>query len=230
MIFDILKDAIDYTSYNRISVGKLGLLYLFSFLFIPLLVIEGYTYNIINASLNGVINLMDDIPKIEFSSKTLKNSVKIIFVKIFYLIPFIAVMFYGVFIFINTADYIDEFILLNLILFIIGFFSYTISVVHMIYHNSFIKAFDLPGILKLIKEIGVSIYLKLFISMLIAIIGSTVLAAFLIAIVSLIITWFVTVDFKFLTITLSILSFCMILLPTYTVFKNRAISSIYNLR
>lgn len=230
MIFDILKDATDYTNINRNALKNLSVLYILSFLIVPLFIIEGYVYNIIKESLNGTINVPEKISPLNIDIYLLKNGIKLFFVKFVYLLPFIVIYLYGIFHFNEISLFLDEYTILVGILLLLGFFLSTIASVHMIETESIIKAFNLIDLWRIIKEIGIAIYFKLFLSMLIVLIGTSILAFFFIAIVSLVITWTLIIEYKVLTILLSIILFIIILLPVYTIFKNRAITSIYNLR
>lgn len=254
MIFDILKDATEYTNNNKKSILILSLLYiisimipvyiihelfmnnimlsipivicLFCIFIIPLLLIEGYSYHIIKESLNGTINISEKIPPIKLNLKFLINGIKLLIVNFIYFLPTIIALMCELPLY-ETLTF--QLFLIDLMLLLIGIFLCNISSVNMIKNNSIIKAFDFKEIFLIIKEIGLSIYFKLFIAILIVMLGSYMLIIFIVALITLIFTYSFPIEFSILTkILISIALF--ILLAIYTIFKDRAIASIYNLK
>lgn len=254
MIFDILKDATEYTNSNKKSIIILSILYiisimipvyttyklfisgimlsipilicLFCIFIIPLLLIEGYSYHIIKESLKGTINISEKIPPIKLNLKFLINGIKLLIVNFIYFLPAIIALMCELPLY-ETLTF--QLFLIDLMLLLIGIFLCNISSVNMIKNNSIIKAFDFKEIFLIIKEIGLSIYFKLFIAILIVMIGSYMFLIFIVALITLIFTYGFPIEFSTITkILISIVLF--ILLAIYTIFKDRAIASIYNLK
>lgn len=234
MIFEILKDATDYTIENKRSIIVLGLLYFCSMLIIPLIIIEGYSYNMISKCLSGTINLKERIPPLTLDLDLFINGFKLFIVKIIYLLPLILFILYGFF---NLSNEFIVNLTITVVLLLLGFFIYLIASVHMIQNKSFIKAFDFKGIYQIIKQIGLTIYLKLYLIISIFFIGTTFVSLIIISFISLIIIYLLEIikisilfDIFGLIFVLIFIIFTLTIIPIYTIFKNRAISSIYNLR
>lgn len=254
MIFDILKDATEYTNNNKKTILKLSILYIISILvplaiiqnlfthgvmldiptvtclfcifIIALIIIEGYSYHIIKESLNGTINISEKIPPIKINLKFITNGLKLLIVNFIYFLPAIIVLLCELPVYETLTV---QLLLIDLVLLLIGIFLCNIGSTNMIKNNSIIKAFDFKEILLIIKEIGLSIYFNLFIAILIVMLGSYVLIIFITALITLLFTYGFPIEFSMLTkILISIALF--ILLAIYTVFKDRAIASIYNLK
>ena len=59
MILDIYKDALEYSAKDWKTLVILGVICLFSFLFLPAFLITGFNYRVINTAVHGIINGRD---------------------------------------------------------------------------------------------------------------------------------------------------------------------------
>lgn len=234
MFLNILKDTVDFMILNKKSILYIALLYLFGFLIIPLILVEGYSYNITKYSLDAIINVPEKLPKIEFNKNLLIDGIKVIIVKIIYFIPLLIII-----ILLNSKNMIGYpmLILLGILLFVTYCLS-LIACVNMIEKNSFKKAFDIKEIIVNLNSLATT-YLKLYASIVVILIGILGLtSSVLIILLKLIdsITMFFNTEYLFIiaAFLMIILILCyfillFILLPLYKTFISRSIASISNL-
>ena len=95
MIFEILKDAVDYSQQDTKKLLQLSILYIFEFLIIPLLIAEGYYYRIQQQSLKGVINFIEPLPEFNNYTNLLSNGFRVILTKLFYIIPCFSINYWN---------------------------------------------------------------------------------------------------------------------------------------
>ena len=155
MIFDIIKDATEYTMVNRKYILPLGVLYLLSILILPLVLFEGFSSKIINESLKGTINAGDKLKPIEDNEITtlLGNGLELIVVQVVYFIPMIIAFICEIYIPFKNADL---YLLFDIVLFLLCLFLCNIASVHMFEKNSLKKAFNIREIIQIIKQIGMA--------------------------------------------------------------------------
>lgn len=163
MIFEILKDAVDYSQQDTKKLLQLSILYIFGFLIIPLLIAEGYYYRIQQQSLKGVINFIEPLPEFNNYTNLLSNGFRVILTKLFYIIPCVLVLIIGILVgALGISFYL--FILFTILLWLVIFFLFLISTPHMVYNNGdVIKTLNIMEIINIIKSIGVKTYLELYI-------------------------------------------------------------------
>jgi len=91
MLLEILKDSLRYNFKNVGSISTMGILFLFSFLVLPIILIFGYSYRITEIGLNGLINtemLISTDKDLKFNDfkKMFKDGIKTIILVISYLL------------------------------------------------------------------------------------------------------------------------------------------------
>lgn len=238
MIFEILKDAVDYSQQDTKKLLQLSILYIFGFLIIPLLIAEGYYYRIQQQSLKGVINFIEPLPEFNNYTNLSSNGFRVILTKLFYIIPCVLVLIIGILVgALGISFYL--FILFTILLWLVIFFLFLISTPHMVYNNGdVIKTLNIMEIINIIKSIGVKTYLELYIDILIIFTGITTLTTFIILIVSMgvgIVSGQIMGLFwnsNIFTLTFIGLTYILtsIITAYYQIFLARSISSLYNLR
>ena len=96
MILDIYKDALEYSAKDWKTLVILGVICFFSFLFLPLFLITGYNYRVINTAVHGIINGRDPLPEFDDLIGMFVDGVKVVIVQIGYLlVPFIVFLIFG---------------------------------------------------------------------------------------------------------------------------------------
>lgn len=172
-IGDVISDSLKYPSKDWKKVITLGLLFIISFLIIPLFLLYGYLFRVIKASLAGV----EELPDFEEWGEMLVDGIKLFFVYIIYLLPAIIIALYSIitfvfalysFSYLNPTTTINPTILYSLVggsvLFGVGFsiiyslIAYPIMAVAIgnmaFYDGEFGSAFRLGEIFSTISEIG----------------------------------------------------------------------------
>lgn len=160
MILDIYKDSLEYSAQDWQTLVILGVISLFSFLLLPIFLLTGYNYRVINEAVNGVINGRDPLPDFEDIVDMFVDGVKLVVVQVVYfLIPVVIFL-----IFVAIAGAIDSIVSVGImvvgcfITFIVGVLAYLMGqmgICHMIYNDGeLLKAFAFAEIKKAIDEIG----------------------------------------------------------------------------
>ena len=222
MIFDILKDGLDYVGTNRNQT----ILYYISILIFPLVLIESYSYHIIENSLTGMINSKDKLPDIKINSKTLIQGLKLLVLKLIYYLPEIVILFVAL-----NLEQIDYYSLL-IVLVILTIASYAISQIAgvcMVDSGLFKEGFNFTKIFNILKSVGLT-YIELLLAILViilGIIGVTMVVTGMVLFISGISSILFTV--LLFVMTLLYIVFLIVIIPIYALFKNRAVVSIYNL-
>ena len=94
MILDIYKDAFEYSAQDWKTLLILGVICLFSVLLLPIFLITGYNYRVINNAVHGVINGRDPLPKFDEIVNMFVDGIKVAIVQIAYVIvPVIIFLF-----------------------------------------------------------------------------------------------------------------------------------------
>ncbi|MBE6500424.1 MAG: DUF4013 domain-containing protein [Methanobrevibacter thaueri] len=192
MILDIYKDAIEYSAKDWKKLVILGVICLFSFLLLPLFLITGYNYRVINTAVHGIINGKDELPEFDNLFDMFIDGVKIVIVQVIYLI--IPLLIFFIFTFVSGAFPGPAspvlMIIGCLITFIIGIITCLMSqmgMCHMAYHDgAFSKAFAFSEIKEAIDEIG-------WFKCIITYIGLIIISVVLASVVTLIVTGIFTV-------------------------------------
>lgn len=105
-IGDVISDSMRYPSTDWKKVLILGLLFMFSFLLVPLFLLYGYIFRVIKASLAGV----EGLPDYEEWGEMLVEGIKLFFVYIIYMLPAIIIGIYSIMLFatsVNTFAYLN---------------------------------------------------------------------------------------------------------------------------
>lgn len=94
MIIDVFTDAFRYTTKDIKPLLKLGVLSFFSFLIIPIFLLEGYSFRVIKIGAQGMINGQDPLPDFKDLFSMFIDGVKIVLIRIvYYIIPVIILLF-----------------------------------------------------------------------------------------------------------------------------------------
>lgn len=161
MILDIIYDSLKYSFSSPKTVLKLGVFELMSIFIVPIFVVSGYQFKIIDESLDFMI--YDDVNIAQLNGfKTLfVNGLKIYFAKLIYLIvPIILLAFL-------CLGIIDDLIgsIVSILLFAILYCFCYVAIPNMVKYNSFKKAFDLKEIHNIIKSnLGYKLLFGVFIA------------------------------------------------------------------
>lgn len=160
MILDIYKDALEYSAKDWKKLVILGVICLFSFLLLPVFLITGYNYRVIDTAVHGVINGRDPLPEFDDLIDMFVDGVKVVIVQVGYLIVPALIFF----IFVFSAGFLGG--IMATALMIIGcFVTFILGIVaclmqqmalcHMAYNDgSLSKAFAIGEIKGVIDEIG----------------------------------------------------------------------------
>ena len=160
MILDIYKDALEYSAQDWIKLVILGVICLFSFLLLPIFLVTGYNYRVINTAVHGIINGRDPLPDFDDLISMFVDGVKVVIVQIAYLIvPVIVFIIFAAVAGQLTGVASSAVMLIGcLITFIVGVAACLMSqmgLCHMAYNDgAFSKAFALAEIKEVIDEIG----------------------------------------------------------------------------
>lgn len=223
MIFDILKDGLEYVGTNKNQI----ILYYIGILLFPLIMIESYSYHIIENCLEGIINNKDKLPYITINPKNIINGLKLLVLKILYYLPEIIIILIAF-----NLKYVDYYILFTAltILTLLSYYISQIAGVLMVDTGQFKEGFNFSKIFKILKSVGIT-YIEFIIASFIIILGITG--------VTMMFGGFIIFIGKFSNILTSLfiimmiilfLLFIAVMIPSYVLFKNRAVVSIYNLK
>ena len=184
MILDIYKDALEYSAKDWKTLVILGVICLFSFLLLPVFLLTGYNYRVINTAVHGVINGRDPIPGFDDIIRMFVDGVKVVIVQIAYLlVPFIVFIIFAV-IAGNLSGIASSALMIigciiTFALIVVACLMDQMGICHMAYNDgAFTKAFAISEIKEVIDEIGwfncIATYLGLII---ITIVIATVVTA-----------------------------------------------------
>lgn len=160
MILDIYKDALEYSAQDWIKLVILGVMCLFSFLLIPVFLVTGYNYRVINTAVHGIINGRDPLPDFDDLVGMFVDGIKVVIVQIIYLIVPLIIFFIFALISSQLSGALSAGLLLIgcLVTFIVVVAACLMSqmgLCHMAYNEgAFSKAFALSEIKEAIDEIG----------------------------------------------------------------------------
>lgn len=189
MILDIYKDAIEYSAKDWIKLVILGVMCLFSFLLIPIFLLVGYNYRVINVAVQGIINGRDPLPDFDDLVGMFVDGVKVAIVQIgYFLVPVIIFIIFAIIAGQLTGVLSSGFMLIGcLVTLIVGVIAYLMSqmgICHMAYHEGeFTKAFALKEIKEAIDEIGWFECILTFIGLIIITVVISVVVTVLIGII-----------------------------------------------
>ena len=112
MILDIYKDAFEYSAQDWKTLLILGVICLFSVLLLPIFLITGYNYRVINNAVHGVINGRDPLPKFDEIVNMFVDGIKVVIVQIAYVI--VPVIIFLIFMF-GASYAVDDYRMLDYI-------------------------------------------------------------------------------------------------------------------
>jgi hypothetical protein len=199
-IGEIISDSIKYPTSDWVKVLVLGVIFLISFLIIPIFIAYGYIFRMIKATLAG----LDELPEFDEIGEMFVDGLKILVVGIVYAIPVIIIglivnLIFGSFSSTTTTDLSAgmfwALMIGNIVYFIVALIVGLIAIMaiaNMAYYNGDLgAAFRFGEILDYISRIGWGKYLVVYI--VVAIIGIIIylVAAFiglLLLVVGIIIT------------------------------------------
>lgn len=150
MLLNILNDSVRYTFSNPKTFAKVILCEIFSVFIIPILIICGLQYKIIEESLHSIILEQSKLPDLSNFKTLLKNGTKVFLVKLIYL--FIAWILF----FLTVTGSIPMLtgLIITGVLFVVLYTYCFIGIANMVYHDSFKKAFALNEISIVKNTIG----------------------------------------------------------------------------
>lgn len=223
MIFDILKDGLEYVGTNKNQI----ILYYVGILLFPLVLIESYSYHIIENCLDGIINNKDRLPDITLNPKNIINGLKLLILKLLYYLPEIIILIVAF-----NLKHVDYYILFSVMI-ILTLLSYYISQmagVVVVETGQFKEGFNFKKIFEILKSVGIT-YVEFIIAtfiIILGIMGVTMMLAGFIMFLGNFSSILITI-FLFLILILFFI-FIVVMIPSYVLFKNRAVVSIYNLK
>ncbi len=236
MILDILKDSIEYSAKDWRSVFELGSFLFFSFLLFPILFVLGYSYNVTQIAVKGLINGDDPLPSFNHWGEMFINGIKIFLVRFLYGLMFIIFIILE-YIFISNLFII---IVLSILLGIILYFISTIAVVHMINNQGNIKyAFKIGEILSIINSIGWSKLLGYYLGFMALVFGLTAVITFIFAVLASILgisvhalslTSIIRNTMALLIALVFAIFILFLFIPYFVIFEARAVGLIYNIQ
>ena len=153
MILDVYKDAFEYSAQDWTALVKLGVINVLGmFIFLPLFLTSGYNYRVIKIGVKGMINGEDELPEFDEWVNMFVDGIKVFIVEFAYaLIPivlFFAVLF-------SAASIGGNAGIVAIVLFILLPLMGIIGVANMAENDDkFSAAFDINGIIEIIKSIG----------------------------------------------------------------------------
>lgn len=160
MILDIFKDSLEYSAQDWRTLVKLGIISLFSFLLLPVFLVAGYNYRVINTAVNGVINGKDPLPDFNDIVAMFVDGVKLVVVQIVYMIIPIAIFLVVIAISSQLSGgwalvLVVIGFLIALIVGIIAYLMLQMGICHMTYNDGQLsKAFAFSEIKEVIDEVG----------------------------------------------------------------------------
>lgn len=160
MILDIYKDALEYSAKDWKTLVILGVICLFSFLLLPIFLITGYNYRVINTAVHGIINGRDPLPDFDGLIDMFVDGVKVVIVQIAYvLVPTVVFLIFAI-----VAGQLTGILssalmiigcLITFALFVVACLMDQMGICHMAYNDgAFSKAFAINEIKEVIDEIG----------------------------------------------------------------------------
>ncbi|SDA43749.1 DUF4013 domain-containing protein [Methanobrevibacter millerae] len=160
MILDIYKDSLEYSAKDWKTLVILGVICLFSVFLLPVFLITGYNYRVINTAVHGVINGKDPLPEFDNIIEMFVDGIKVFVVQVAYMLVPVIIFFIFAAIAsnVNKTASIALMIIGCIITFAVGIAACLMSqmgICHMAYNDgSFSKAFALTEIKEAIDDIG----------------------------------------------------------------------------
>ena len=160
MILDIYKDALEYSAKDWKTLVIVGVMCFFSILLLPIFLVTGYNYRVIENAVHGIINGRDPLPGFEDLIDMFVDGIKVVIVQIAYLlIPCIVFIIFAI-----LGSQLPGFAasaiivvgcLITFLLFVVACLMSQMGICHMAYNEgAFSKAFAIREIKEVIDEIG----------------------------------------------------------------------------
>lgn len=160
MILDIYKDALEYSAKDWKKLVILGVICLFSFFLLPVFLITGYNYRVINNAVHGIINGRDPLPEFDDIVAMFVDGVKYALIQIAYLIVPVLIFIIFAAIAAQVGGFASSVIILigsliTFVVFVVAELMVNMGICHMAYNDGALsKAFALKEIKEVIDEIG----------------------------------------------------------------------------
>ena len=160
MILDIYKDALEYSAKDWKTLVILGVICLFSFLLLPVFLIAGYNYRVVNTAVHGIINGRDPLPGFDDLIDMFVDGVKVVIVQILYLlVPAIIFIIFAAIAGSLTGMASSAIMIIGCLITFVAFvvceLMIQMGICHMAYNEgAFSKAFAVSEIKNVIDEIG----------------------------------------------------------------------------
>lgn len=160
MILDIYKDSLEYSAKDWKTLIILGVICFFSFLFLPIFLITGYNYRVINTAVHGIINGRDPLPEFDDVIAMFVDGIKVVIVQVIYLIVPVAVFLVFAIISGHISGGLSSALmmvgcLVTLVIGVVACLMGQMGMCHMAYNDgAFTKAFAFGEIKEVIDEIG----------------------------------------------------------------------------
>lgn len=160
MILDIYKDSLEYSAKDWKTLVKLGVIALFSILLIPIFLVAGYNYRVVNTAVHGVINGRDPLPEFDNITGMFVDGGKVLIVEVLYsLVPIIVFLLFIVIANALTGILASAIMVIGaLITFLLAVASCLMSqmgICHMAHNEGvFAKAFRIKELKEVIDDIG----------------------------------------------------------------------------
>ncbi|OWT33463.1 hypothetical protein BGI41_02280 [Methanobrevibacter sp. 87.7] len=177
MILDIYKDSLEYGVKDVKNLVIMGVMGLLGFLIIPTIMLEGYSYRVIQRATHGMINGDEPLPDFSNWKKLFVDGIKLIVVKIVYnIIPIVLTILAFVYNF--------NIIIAAVITFIIFDMLSMVAVAHMsVNDDSLRSAFDFEEVFDIFKSIGVLRYFGFYLGLIV--LNCVIVAIFLVVLLIL---------------------------------------------
>ena len=237
MILDIYKDAFEYSAQDWKTLLILGVICLFSVLLLPIFLITGYNYRVINNAVHGVINGRDPLPKFDEIVNMFVDGIKVAIVQIAYVI--VPAIIFLIFMF--GASYAGDVAavalmiigcLITLVVGVVACLMNQMALCHMAYNDGELsKAFALKEIKGVIDDIGwfncILTYLGLII---ITVVISSVVTAIVGSIFTVLGMSGFLIDATLLGMLLNVVVSMFIIGPYLSIFNARSIGLLYTMQ
>ena len=160
MILDIYKDAFEYSAKDWKTLVILGVICFFSILILPIFLVTGYNYRVINQAVHGVINGRDPLPGFDNLMNMFLDGIKVVIIQFAYMIVPVIVFLIFAIIASNVSGILSAALmivgcLITFAVLITACLMSQMGLCHMAYNDGvFSKAFALREIKEAIDELG----------------------------------------------------------------------------
>lgn len=249
MILDIYKDALEYSFQDGVTLLKLGLMFLLSFLIIPSFLIYGYSYRVMGIATKGMINGGEKLPYFDDAISMFVDGIKVFIVQFLYMLIPIVVGFVFIFTGIGisgTNNAVGGAVLVIVVIFaiVLALFCYlfsSIAVAHMAANDgSMSAAFDVKAIFNIMKSIGWLRLVAFYIGLLIIMFVIIIVVGFIIGLIAAVLgisgsllqfdATHLTTGIFSISWIITNLVFLFLVGPYLTILESRSVGLVYNLQ